>query len=115
MTDPTIAKMDIGFEVCAVAVFVWASVDYNRFIKFWMLKPTPYTKRVKIAFRLFFLACVAGGIWQSVEKIVTTGQSLTFYLSTLPFATAWFVVVSVMVRAVEKMNQKRLTKQSPPR
>ena len=36
MTDPTIAKMSIGFAVFAIAVFVWASIDYNRFIKFWI-------------------------------------------------------------------------------
>src|SRR5260370_11196879 len=53
MTDPTMARMSIGFAVFAIAVFVWASIDYNRFIKFWMLRPAPYTlphtgsKRVK--------------------------------------------------------------------
>lgn len=56
MTDPTMARTSIGFGVFAIAVFVWANIDCNRFIKFWMLRPAPYMQRVKVVFRLFFLA-----------------------------------------------------------
>jgi len=46
------AMMSIGFAIFAIAVFVWASFDYNRFIKFWMLRSAPYTQRVSIFFSL---------------------------------------------------------------
>jgi len=86
MNNTTFTKMNIGFALFAVAVFVWASVDYNRFIKFWMLRPAPYTQRVKIVFRLFFLACVLGGVWHLVEIATTIGKPAFFYLNALPFA-----------------------------
>jgi len=45
-------EMSIGFEVLAIAAFVWASIDYNRFVKFWMLRPAPYPRRVTVIFRV---------------------------------------------------------------
>jgi hypothetical protein len=50
MTDLTLAEMVLGFKASVIGVFTWASIDYNRFIKFWMLGPAPYTQRVSIAF-----------------------------------------------------------------
>jgi hypothetical protein len=111
MTDPTIARMSIGFAVFAIAVFVWASIDYNRFIKFWMLRPAPYTQRVRVVFRLFFLACVVGGIWHLADTMAASGRSVTFYLGTLPFAAAWFVVFFLMLHFVEWMNRKSRIRQ----
>jgi|ERR1700674_271110 len=90
MTDPTMARMSIGFAVFAIAVFVWASIDYNRFIKFWMLRPAPYAQRVRVVFRLFFLTCVVGGIWHLADT-AASGRSVTFYSGALPFGAAWFV------------------------
>lgn len=110
MTDPIFARMDVGFEIFAIGVFVWASVDYNRFIKFWILKPAPYTLWVRVAFRVFFLACVVGGIWQVVADIVRSGRSATSYLAALPITAAWFVVFYFMLRVVEWMKKKRETK-----
>jgi hypothetical protein len=74
MRDLTSANMNFGFALFAVAVSIWASIDYNRFIKFWMLRPAPYTQRVKMVFRLFFLAWVIGGTGQLVEIWKTTGR-----------------------------------------
>jgi hypothetical protein len=88
MTDPTMARMSIGFAVFAIAVFVGASIDYNRFIKFWMLRPAPYTQRVRVVFRLFFLACVVGGIWHLADTTAASGRSVTFYLGAPPFGAA---------------------------
>jgi len=104
------AKMSVGFEVFAIAVFAWASIDYNRFIKFWMPKPAPYTQRERIVFRLFFLACVFGGIWRLADTIAASGRPAPFYFSALPFAAAWFVVFFLMLHFVESMNRKRQTK-----
>lgn len=112
MSDPFSEKMSLGLAVCGIAIFVWASLDYNRFIKFWMCKPAPYTRRVSIAFRLFFLACVLGGIWHLASTMATFGRSAMFYLSALPFAAAWFVVFFLMLHLVEWMNRKRGIKQS---
>jgi hypothetical protein len=41
MTDITLGKMNTGFEICVIAILVWASTDYNGFIRFWMLEPAP--------------------------------------------------------------------------
>ena len=109
MTDVTFGKMSAGFEIFAIGVFVWASIDYNRFIKFWMLRPAPYTRRVRLVFRLFFAACVLGGVWQVAEHIAKSGRPVVFYLTALPFAAAWFVVFSCMLHFVEWLNRKRRT------
>jgi hypothetical protein len=115
MTDPTLERMSIGFNIFAVAAFVWASVDYNRFIKFWMLRPAPYTQRVKVIFRLFFLACVIGGVWQLADTIASFRKPAMFYLSALPFTIAWLVVFFLMLRAVEWMNVKWRARQTRER
>jgi hypothetical protein len=111
MTDPTMARMGFGFAVCGIAVFVWASIDYNRFIKFWMLRPAPYTQRVRVVFRLFFLACVVGGVWHLADTIPVSGTPLTFYSGALLFAVAWFVVFVLMLHFVEWMNRRWRIKQ----
>ena len=110
MTDPIFARMNVGFELFAIGVFVWASVDYNRFIKFWMLKPAPYPLWVRIGFRVVFLACVVGGIWQVAGDVIRSGRSATFCLTALPFTAAWFAVFYCMLLAVEWMKKKRETK-----
>jgi hypothetical protein len=107
MTDPTLTRMNLGFEMFAIAVFVWASIDYNRFIKFWVLKPAPYTSRVKIVFRIFFLACVIGGLWRLAEDFVRYGGSASLGLTALPITAAWLVVFYFMLRLVERMKAKR--------
>jgi hypothetical protein len=107
MTDPSFARLDEGFEIFAVGVFVWASVDCNRFIRFWMLKPAPYSLWVRTVFRIFFIACVVGGIWQIAEDVARSGRSVTFYLTALPFTAAWFIVFYVMMRLVEGMKRNR--------
>jgi hypothetical protein len=116
MSHPTLGRMNlemsIGFEVFAIAVFVWASIDYNRFIKFWMLKPAPYTRRIRVIFRLFFLACVIGGAWQLAVSVTSSRQSAIFYLSTLGIGGAWFVAFVLMLHLVEWMDRRKKTKQS---
>jgi hypothetical protein len=113
MSDLTIEKMNTGFAVAAIAIFVWASIDYNRFIKFWMLRPGAYSKSVRIVFRSFFLACVLGGVWQLADMIRTpSGRPATFYFGALLFAAAWFAAFFVMLHAVEWMNRKRGINQS---
>jgi hypothetical protein len=111
MSDPTIEKISIGLVVCGIAIFVWASIDYNRFIKFWMVRPSPYTQRVRLLFRFFFLACIVGGVWQLIDAVSATGRPAIFYLNVLPFAMAWFVVFFLMLHLVEWMNRKRRSKQ----
>ncbi len=114
MSHPTLGRMNlemsIGFEVFAIAAFVWASIDYNRFIKFWMLRPAPYTRRVTVIFRLFFLACVIGGVWQLADSVTSSRQSVIAYLSTLGMAGAWFVAFVLMLHLVEWMNRRKQTK-----
>lgn len=102
--------MSIGFELFGIAVFVWASLAYNRFIKLWMLKPAPYARRVALIFRLFFLACVIGGVWQLVESVTSSRQSTIFYLQALRIAAVWFCIFVLMLRVVEWMNQRRARK-----
>jgi len=110
MIDPTLARMSIGFVLFATAVFVWASVDYNRFIKFWTLNPAPYTPRVKLIFRIFFLACVVSSGWGLAVTIIRSGKPAMLYLSALPFTCAWLVVFFFMLRWLEWMKLKRRAK-----
>ncbi len=115
MSELTTLKMNIGFSIFAVGAFVWASIDYNRFIKFWMLRPAPYSTQVRIVFRLFFAVCVIGGVWHVVDLALASGLPAWSYIGTLPFVVAWFAVFYVMVRAVEWMNRKRLANQARTR
>jgi hypothetical protein len=110
MNDPTVARMDLGFTVCIIAVFVWASIDYNRFIKFWMLRPAPYRPLVVILFRIFFLAFVLGGSWQLITTAVELRKSAIFYLGALPFAVGWFAVFFLMINHLERRSRRWRTK-----
>lgn len=107
MNDPIIGRMDFGFAICAVATFLWASIDYNRFIKFWMGKPAPYNRRVIVFFRVFFFACVLGGLWQVARIMLQSPRPAMFYLSALPFAAAWFGVFILMLKYVEQRMRQR--------
>jgi len=102
--------MDLGFTVCMVAVFMWASIDYNRFIKFWMLRPAPYRQLVLILFRIFFLACVLGGSWQVVTTAFELRKSAIFYLSAFPFALGWFAVFFLMIKFAERRIRRMKAK-----
>jgi hypothetical protein len=112
-TDLTTARMTLGFQISAVVLLLWASLDYNRFIKFWMLRPAPYSKRVTVGFRLFFLACVVGGIWRVFDDIVQARQSPVFHLSTVAIALAWIVVFFLLVYVVEQLHKERFNKEQP--
>ena len=102
--------MDLGFTVCMVAVFLWASIDYTRFIKFWMLRPAPYRPLVVTLFRTFFFACVLGGSWQLVTTVVELRKPVIFYLSAFPFALGWFAVFFLMLNLVERRSRRMKTK-----
>ena len=108
MTGPGIAELDLGFQLAGVGLFVWASLDCNRFIKFWMIKPAPYSMPVRAVFRLFFLACVVGALWQ----IGGNAGHLQWSLRICLFATLVFIVgmavIFVMINVVERMGLKRL-------
>jgi hypothetical protein len=106
MSEAAFAKIRIGLELCGIAVFVWASIDYNRFSKFWMLRPAFYTQRARIIFRLFFLACVVGGAWELADTMAASGRPAWLYLSALPVAAAWFVVFFLMLHFVEWLKRK---------
>lgn len=101
-----------GFKISAIAAFVWASFDYNRFIKFWMVRPAPYRKRIKVVFRLFFLACVVGGVWDLAETIAKSHQKLTSYVAALPFAAVSCLIFYLVVRVVERMAETRWERRS---
>ncbi len=106
MNDLIAERMNLGFLICAISVFVWASIDYNRFIKFWMVRPAPYSRRVLIFFRLFFLASVLGGLWQAVKTAIASARPV-IYLSSIPFAVGCFVVCFLMIHLAEWVNRKR--------
>lgn len=42
MNDLIVERMRFGLSVCMIAVFIWASIDYSRFIKFWMIRALPF-------------------------------------------------------------------------
>jgi len=107
MNESTMHAMSAGLAAAGVAVFIWASLDYNRFIKFWMIRPAPYSGRVRVGFRLFFLACVCGGICQ-----IATDVPKEQIVRSVPFALGWFAVIVVMIHIVEWMHHRRYTKKS---
>jgi hypothetical protein len=120
MIDPTVERMKLGLQVCMIAVFVWASIDYNRFLKLWMIGPAS-SRRVLIMFRLFFMACVIGGLWQVVGTVIGSGKDALFYLTSLPFAAGWFVVFFFMLTALSasiksgEQNSRGLAPRDGPR
>lgn len=89
-----------------IAVFVWASFDYNRFIKFWLIRPVAYRPVLVMFFRMFFLACVVGGSWRVVMIAVELRKPTAFYLSVLPFAVAGFAVIFLMINLVERRSRR---------
>jgi hypothetical protein len=115
MSDPNFANISMGFTAFGIAVFLWASIDYNRFIKFWMLRPAPYSDRVKNTFRLFFLACVVGCVWQLVETVTASAKPALSYLRSLLSAGVWFAVYFLVLHVVEWMERRRSMKQSKVR
>jgi succinate dehydrogenase hydrophobic anchor subunit len=74
-----------------MGLFTWASIDYNRFIKFWMIRPAQYSKPVKIVFQSFFLLVVVGGLWRIIEDLPRPRQSVNFYLSAVLISMLWMV------------------------
>ena len=110
MNDPFVEQLNLGFLLSVVAVFVWASIDYNRFIKFWMLRPAPYSRRVIIICRVFFALCVLGGAQRLAETVIASRRPAMFYLGALLVAAASFAVLVIMVRSVERMNSRRRKK-----
>ncbi len=110
MNDLMLVRMQLSLLVCMTVVFIWASIDYNRFIKFWMIRPAPYARPVIVIFRVFFLACVVGGLWRVVETAIHSPRPATFYLSALPVALGCFVVFFLMINLVERKHQKRRAK-----
>lgn len=113
MTDPTFARMNVGFETFAAAVFVWASIDYNRFIKFWMLKPAPYTRWVKVFFRIFF-PCVCNR-WDMAgwRRFRTIGKVSQFLPDRAPLHCG---VVRCFLRhvALGRVDEDEARHQDPP-
>lgn len=106
MSNPTFDRIHFAMFVAMVAVFVWASIDYNRFIKFWMLRPAPYSWRVIVIFRVFFLACVVGALWQVVETALYSPKPAIFYLTALPLAVGCFIMYVLMINLVERTHSK---------
>jgi len=78
MALPVLTRFSFRFEIFMIGVSVWASIDYNRYIKFWMLRPAPYGRLVRLVFRLFSVACVLGGVWRIAEDIAKSGRPVVF-------------------------------------
>lgn len=108
--EPRLGELNLGFELAAVGLFVWASVDYNRFIKFWMIRPAPYSKLVRTLFRLFFLSCVVGGLWRVVEDVDHFRRAAYFCLTAILICALWLATWFLMVTVVEWMHLKLLGK-----
>lgn len=112
MTDLHPASLGLGFQAAEICLFIWASIDYNRFIKFWICKPAPYSKLVKIIFRSFFLLCVLGGVWQVAANLHDARPPADLYLhAILPFLISLTVIV-LMVQIVEVAGGRFIERRS---
>lgn len=110
MISPTLGELDLGFNLDGVGLFVWASADYNRLIKFWMLRPAPSSKPVRAAFRLIFFACVVGGLWQIGEDARHFGWSFHFCLIATLVCVVGMTAIFMMINLIEWVHRKWLGK-----
>jgi hypothetical protein len=63
-------------------------------------------------FRLFFLACVVGGLWHLADTMAASRRPVTFYLGALPFAAAWLVVF--FDASLRGVDEPKMTHQTVP-
>ena len=91
-------------------MFIWASIDYNRFIKFWMVRTAPYSLLVRSVFRLFFLAVAVGSLSRFIGDVSKSRHSTKLYGMVLLFSILLFAAFILMINLVEWMNSKRISK-----
>jgi hypothetical protein len=112
MIDTASGGTVLGSTAAIAAVYVWAIIDCDRLIKFFILRPGPYTKPVRVVFRLFFLTIAAGCIWGIVEEVHKSKHSTNYYLGALFVSVVVFGFIYLWLNVLEHSNLKWFTKQS---
>jgi hypothetical protein len=107
MNDPA----SFGFDLAVIGVFIWASIDPNRFIKFWIFRPAPYSWSVRLVFRLLFLAVAVGGLWGIAETIYGLKHSISFYLSAMLISVVVFGGTLLWFGVLERHFPRRFGRQ----
>ena|SRR5215472_9030550 len=106
--------MDTGFLLAGFAWTLWWNLDWRRYIKFYGIN-NPYDHPwIAIGLRAFFAACSLGAADDLARRVIQRTRPARFYLDSLLVAAVWFLVIVLMVRAVEWMNSKRTRKFTAP-
>ncbi len=113
MTYANLPGLSLGFEAVGICLFIWASIDPNRFIKFWMRKPAPYSKLVQILFRSVFLLCVLGGVLEFASHLHDVRPAAELYVHTILTFAISLAVIFALVHIVEWTSSKIATRREP--
>ena len=105
--DPQNEAMTIGFLMAGFAWTLWWNIDWQRFIKFYGVSGPPYRRWVEAAFRGFFALCSVGAGEQLARQLMERSRPAQFYRNSFLMAVAWFIVIVMMVKAVEWLSNRR--------
>jgi len=105
--DPRNEVMVIGFLMAGFAWTLWWNIDWQRYIKFYGVSGPPYRHWVTIAFRGFFALCSLGAAEVLLRRLLERARPVQFYRKAFLISVAWFVVIVLMVKAVEWLAKRR--------
>jgi hypothetical protein len=105
--DPRNDAMVIGFLMAGFAWTLWWNIDWQRFIKFYGVNGPPYRRWIEVAFRGFFALCSLGAAEQLWRRLLERTRPAQFYRDAFLIAVAWFIVIVLMVKAVEWLSNRR--------
>ena len=106
--------MTTGFLLACFAWSLWWNIDWQRFIKFYGVSGPPYRRWITITIRGFFALGSLGGAVELLQRLLDRTRPVQFYRNVFVIAVAWFVVMVLMVRAVEWLaNHRKKSTASP--
>ena len=112
MIGPASGGTNLGCIAAIAAVYIWAIIDCDRHIKFFIHRPGPYKKSVRVVSRLLFLAIASGCIWGIVEEVHKSKHSTNYYLGALFVSIVVFGFIYLWLNVLENSNLKWFSKQS---
>ncbi len=111
--DPRNQAMTLGFLMAGFAWTLWWNIDWQRFIKFYGVSGPPYRRWIEVAFRGFFALCSLGAGRELLRQLLERSRPAQFYRNAFLIAAAWFIVIVIMVKALEWLANRRKKVRSP--
>src|SRR5215469_2690539 len=99
--------MTTGFLLAGFAWTLWWNLDWQRYIKFYGVGAPPYRRWMVIGVRGFFASCFLGAAYGLLQRLLERTRPTQFYRNALLIGVAWFVVIVLMVKAVEWLAKRR--------